>query len=152
MKTVVAKDQDDEVVTPAVLQRTVALGHKRKGGSIHAQSLRYLPEIRALMVGFADRSAVVLPVENDPELAALGDDDLKRMELGFAGSAVCLDDRDVHVSIAGLIGTSDSLRSMARTVAASAVGSVKSTAKSAASRENGKKGGRPKVTGFAHST
>ncbi len=139
-------------MTPAVLQRAVALGRKRKGGGIHAQSLRYLPEIRALMVGFADQSAVVLPVENDPELAALGDDDLNRMELGFAGSAVCFDDRDVHVSIAGLVGASAPLRSMARTVAASIVGSVKSTAKSAASRENGKKGGRPKVTGLAHST
>jgi hypothetical protein len=41
---------------------------------------------------------------------------------------------------------------MAKTVAASIVGSVKTTAKSAASRENGKKGGRPKVTGLAHST
>jgi len=58
--TIQAKNGFDEAVTPEVLQ-----------GSIHAQSLRYLPDTRALMITFGDQTAIILPVENYSELATL---------------------------------------------------------------------------------
>lgn len=142
--TIVAKNGFDEVVTPDVLQRAVARGRNRNRGSIHAQSLRYLPDTRSLVIEFADHTAIVLPVENYPELAALTGDELSRLGLCFAGSALCLDDRDLHVSIAGLMAMSQPLLEVAKTVTASYNGSLRTAAKSAASRENGKKGGRPR--------
>nr|WP_011264501.1 DUF2442 domain-containing protein [Leptospirillum ferrooxidans]AAX36044.1 ORF151 [Leptospirillum ferrooxidans] len=142
--SIVAKNGFDEAVTPDVLQRAVALGRNRKSGSLHAEFLRYLPETRSLTIEFADHTAIVLPVENYPELAALTGDELLRLDLCFAGSAVCLNDRDLHVSIAGLMAMSQPLLAAAKTVTASYNGSLRSAAKSAASRENGKKGGRPR--------
>jgi hypothetical protein len=59
------------------------------------------------LVSFADLSAVALPVKNHPELASLTSANLNQLTLGFDGSALCLDDRDLHVSIAGLISASN---------------------------------------------
>ena len=140
--TIHAKNGFDEVVTPEVLQRAVSLGRHR--GSIHARSLRYLPDTRALMITFADQTAIVLPVENYSELATLTGGELQQLSLCFAGSALCLNDRDLHVSIAGLMAMSPSLLELAKTVTASYNGSSRTLAKAAASRENGKKGGRPR--------
>ena len=142
--TIQAKNGFDEVVTPEVLQRAVALGRSRHRGSIHAQSLRYLPDTHALMITFGDQTAIILPVENYSELAALTGGELQQLSLCFAGSALCLNDRDLHVSIAGLMAMSQPLLEVAKTVTASYNGSLRTLAKAAASRENGKKGGRPR--------
>lgn len=142
--TIQAKNGFDEVVTPEVVQRAVALGRSRHRGSIHAQSLRYLPDTRALMIIFSDQTAIVLPVENYSELATLTGEELQQLSLCFAGSALCLNDRDLHVSIAGLMTMSQPLLEVAKTVAASYNGSLRTLAKAVASRENGKKGGRPR--------
>jgi hypothetical protein len=66
------------------------------------------------------------------------------MEVGLAGSALCLDERDLHISIAGLVFASMPLMEMAATVIASRNGQRSSLAKARASRENGAKGGRPR--------
>lgn len=142
--TIQAKNGFDEAVTPEVLQRAVALGRSRHRGSIHALSLHYLPDTRALMITFGDQTAIVLPVENYAELTALTERELQQLSLCFAGSALCLNDRDLHVSIAGLMAASQPLLEAAKTVTASYNGSLRTLAKAAASRENGKKGGRPR--------
>jgi hypothetical protein len=85
-----------------------------------------------------------LPVKNHPELARLTPAELKRLELGFGGSALCLQTRDLHISIAGLISASMPLMEMAATMIASRNGSRSSRAKALAARENGAKGGRPR--------
>ena len=102
------------------------------------------------MIGFGDDSAVVLPIKNYPELAALKKTDIARLTLGFAGSALCLDDHDLHISIAGMIAASEPLMSMASVIIASRNGSQVSAAKASAARANGLKGGRPrKMLGVA---
>jgi hypothetical protein len=106
--------REDVPVTEAVLTKAIERGRKRKDAGVHATALRYLAEPKALMVSFADASAVALPVRNYPELSALSAAQLKRVVLGMGGSALCLDEEDLHVSIAGLIAASAPLRRGAR--------------------------------------
>ena len=92
----------------------------------------------------ADKTGILLPIDNYPEFAALSVAELRRIEIGYAGSALCLEERDLHVSIEGLVASSPSLMKLATTVAAARNGSRSSEAKILAVRENGRKGGRPR--------
>src|SRR3990167_5175367 len=134
----------DMPVTAKALAQAVERGSKRNDSGIRAASLRYLPLIKSLLVVFADKTAVALPVHNYPELSKLTVAQLKRVSLGIAGSALCLEEADLHVSIAGLVGASAPLRRMAVTIAAARNGSRTSESKAMAARENGLKGGRPR--------
>ena len=129
MKTVKAQERFDEPVTATVLEQAIARGHKQRGQGLRATTVQYLPAFKSLLIGFADQSAVVLPVKNYPELAELNTTELDRLAVGFGGSALCLDDRDLHVSIAGLVSASQPLMEMAATVIAARNGSRSSTAK-----------------------
>ena len=142
--SVKSRPRQDVPVTTAALADAVERGRARKEAGVHATGLRYLPGPKALMVSFADASAVALPVRNYPEFSALTAAQLKRVVLGMGGSALCLDEEDLHVSIAGLVAASGPLRRMAVTVAAARIGARTSEAKAQASRENGLKGGRPR--------
>jgi hypothetical protein len=151
MKSVViAKERADGTVSAKVLLRAVARGRSSHRPGPQARELRYIKDLRALLIGFADKSAVLLPIRKYRELARLDRGELEQLKLGFAGRALCLDSRDLHVSIAGLLAASEDLMNMAKTVVAIKNGSRVSQAKAAASRENGKKGGRPrKITTLA---
>jgi len=144
MKTVKAQERFDEPVTATVLEQAIERGRNRRGKGLHATAVQYLPKLESLLIGFVDFSAVALPVKNYPELAQLSRAELDHMALGFGGSALCLDERDLHVSIAGLVSASKPLMEMAATVIAARNGSRSSAAKTQASRENGQKGGRPR--------
>ena len=144
MNTVVAKNRFDEPVTDEVLRRATERGEQRRRLALHASAVLYVADSQALMIGFADQSAVVLPIKNYPELARLSHTQLGRLSLGYAGSALCLDEQDLHVSIAGLVSASVPLMEMAATVVASRNGGRRSNIKSIAARKNGQKGGRPR--------
>ena len=81
---------------------------------------------------------------SSPRIAELSGTELGNLALGFAGSALCLEEQDLHVSIAGLVSASAPLMEMAAIVIASRNGSRSTVAKAIASRENGQKGGRPR--------
>jgi len=146
MKTVKAVEHFDEVVTEEVLEQARAQGRARAGGGLHATALTYLPDQQSLLIGFADNCAVALATVNYPELAGLSRDELDTLELGFAGSTLCLPARDLHVSIAGLVSASAPLMEMAASVIAARNGSRSTAAKAQAARANGAKGGRPRKT------
>jgi len=59
--------------------------------------------------------------------------------------AFCSDKHDLHISLAGMVAASQPLMNMAATLVATKNGQKSSAAKSAAARENGRKGGRPKA-------
>ena len=146
MSILVAKKRVDEPVSAAVLRRSVERDEQRRRLALQARTVRYVPDSKSLLIGFADHSALVLPIKNYPELAKLKRAQLDNLELGFAGSALCLEEKDLHVSIAGLVSASAPLMAMAATMVATRNGSRRTVAKSAASRENGQKGGRPRKT------
>jgi hypothetical protein len=149
MKTIKAKDRFDEPVTQEVLEQVIARGHLRRSPDVHATGVQYVSTLHSLLVSFADQSAVALPVKNYPELSALSAKQLKQMAVGFGGSALCLDERDLHVSIAGLVSASQSLMQMAVTMVAARNGSRSSAVKAQTSRDNGLKGGRPRKLAVA---
>lgn len=146
MKTIKAATRFDEPVTPAVLEQAIGRGRKRASAGVRATAVQYVPQLGSLLFSFLDHTALALPVRNYPELAALDESDLQALSLGFGGSALCLKDQDLHVSIAGLVSASQPLMDMAASLVAVRNGRKSSTNKSAAARENGRKGGRPKIT------
>ena len=146
MTTMKASTRFDEPVTQKVLDQAIERGRQRASAGVRATAVQYVPQFGSLLFSFVDRSAVALPVSNYPELAALDESDLQALTLGFGGSAVCLKARDLHVSIAGLVSASQPLMDMAASLVAVRNKKKSSTSKSAAARENGRKGGRPKLT------
>lgn len=57
----------------------------------------------------------------------------RRLETGYAGSALCLDERDLHVSIAGLVSASEPLMTLASTCSRCAQWSLQQRCKSGSS-------------------
>jgi hypothetical protein len=70
---------------------------------VHARAARYAAQSQTVYIGFADHSEVGLLVGNYPELAGLSATQLDKLVVGFAGSALCLPEQDLHISIAGLM-------------------------------------------------
>ena len=140
-----ARSRFNEPVTQEGLSQAIERGRQRGGEGIHAMALQYVPQLQSLLFGFADHSAVALPVRNYPELAVLGEAELQALTLGFGGSALCLEARDLHISIAGLVSASEPLMDMAATLIAARNGRATTSAKAAAARSNGRKGGRPRL-------
>lgn len=110
MKTITARKINGKPVTGAVRDEAIAKGRARTFSSPHATALRYLKSRRAIQLDFSDGTAITLPIDKYGELAALTQDALSRLELGFGGSALCLNERDLHISIAGLVAESQPLR------------------------------------------
>ncbi|MBW9335440.1 DUF2442 domain-containing protein [Herbaspirillum aquaticum] len=142
--TIKAKKRDNPPVTDEVLEQAMALGRQRSRSGLQATRVTYLPSLEAIAIGFADKTGILLPIDHYPEFSTLSTAELGRIEIGYAGSALCLEERDLHVSIAGLVAASPSLMKLATTVAAARNGSRSSEAKILAVRENGRKGGRPR--------
>lgn len=144
MKPLKVREYADEIITQEVLTEAIHKGRKRSQCILHATSVRFLGDLNAVAIGFSDRAAILLPVDNYTELRDLTPDELDGIELGFAGSALCLEHRNMHVSIAGLILGSEPLMAMAASVIATRNGRRSSKAKANASKANGMKGGRPR--------
>jgi hypothetical protein len=68
---IVAKERVDQPVTGEVLRSAIERGQRRSSAELHARTIAYLSDSKSLMIGFGDDSAVVLPIKNYPELAAL---------------------------------------------------------------------------------
>jgi hypothetical protein len=145
MTTMKTSTRFDEPVTPVGLDQAIERGRKRASAGVRATAVQYVPQLGSLLFSFLDHSAVALPVSNYPELAALDETDLQSLSLDFGGSALCLKARDMHVSIAGLVSASKPLMDMAASLVAVRNGRKSSVTKSAAARENGRQGGRPKL-------
>ena len=145
MTHVKAQTHFDEPVTPQGLTQAIERGRKRAGVGIHATAVRYVPLLESLLVSFADHSAIALPIQNYPEFATLEPTELDSLALGLGGSSLCLEARDLHVSIAGLVSASKPLMDMAATLIAKRNGGKSSAVKVDAARANGKKGGRPRM-------
>jgi len=139
-----ASSRFDVPVTQEGLDQAIANGSKRASAGFRATAVHYVPAYRVLLFSLSDRSAVALPVSNYPEISALIDQELHALSLGFGGSALCLDTHDLHMSLAGMVEASQPLMDLAATLVAKNNGKKSSAAKSAAARENGCKGGRPK--------
>ena len=118
MKTIIARKTYGKPVTEEVRDEAIARGRQRSIAEPHVTALRYLQSRRAIELDFVDGTAITLPIEKYDELAALSEDALSRLGLGFGGSVLCLDERDLHISIAGLVAASQPLKEVAAAVTA----------------------------------
>ena len=142
MKTIKAKVQVDSPVTESSLDKAIERGELRRKNSLQATAVTYLAP--CLAVSFEDGSGVLLPIANYPEFDDFEVEDYASLTVGYAGTALCHEGNDLHVSIAGMISASKPLMAMAASVVASRNGRQSSAAKSEAARANGRKGGRPR--------
>ncbi|ROO12671.1 hypothetical protein BK673_05515 [Pseudomonas fluorescens] len=142
MKVIKAKPSVHRPLTEEMLDAAIKLGEVRQASSFQAVSVCF--EKSSLVIRFEDGSGVLLPVSQYPEFDGFDAGDYEGLTVGFAGTALCHEGKDLDVSIAGMISASPSLMKMAASVVASRNGRQSSAAKSAAARANGKKGGRPR--------
>lgn len=149
MKAINAAHSVGKPVTAKLLMQAVARGRRHEKQEVRATAVQYLSQLELLIITLADRSAVALPIQLYPELNSLSQAERMRLKLGMGGIAICLDEKDLHISIVGLVVASESLMALSVAVTASRNGSRSSVAKAQTSRENGMKGGRPrKLTNF----
>ncbi|WP_131107590.1 DUF2442 domain-containing protein [Pseudomonas sp. Sample_10] len=142
MKTIRAGTLADRSVTDAVLDEAIQRGQVRHKNGLRATSVTYVEP--CLAISFIDGSGVLLPVQHYPEFDEFDVEDFADLKVGFSGTALCHEGKDLHVSIAGMISASKPLMDMAASVIASRNGRQSSAAKAEAARANGRKGGRPR--------
>ncbi|MDX9671149.1 MULTISPECIES: DUF2442 domain-containing protein [unclassified Pseudomonas] len=147
MKIIKAKPSVPRPMTEDMLDAAIKRGETRQASSLQAVSVSF--EKPSLVIRFDDGSGVLLPVDQYPEFDGFEAGDYEGVTVGFAGTALCHEGKDLDVSIAGMISASPSLMRMAASVVASRNGRQSSAAKSEAARANGKKGGRPRKTDIA---
>jgi hypothetical protein len=142
MKTVTATNLVDRPVTEAVLDEAILRGQVRHKSGVQVTSVTFVEPCLAL--SFIDGSGVLLPVQHYPEFDDFDVEDFAELKVGFSGTALCHEGKDLQVSIAGMISASKPLMDMAASVIASRNGRQSSAAKAEAARANGRKGGRPR--------
>ncbi|MFJ7312206.1 DUF2442 domain-containing protein [Pseudomonas sp. NPDC098747] len=142
MKVIKAKPSARSPLTEEMVEAAIKRGEARRASSLQAVSVTF--EKTSLVIRFEDGSGVLLPVDRYPEFDGFDADDYANLNIGFGGTALCHEGKDLDVSIAGMISASPSLMVMAASVVASRNGRQSSAAKSEAARANGKKGGRPR--------
>ncbi|VVN99156.1 DUF2442 domain-containing protein [Pseudomonas fluorescens] len=142
MKTIEASMMADRPVTEDVLDEAIRRGQVRHKSGLQATAVSFVEP--CLAVSFIDGSGVLLPVQHYPEFNDFEVEDFAGLKVGFSGTALCHEGKDLQVSIAGMISASKPLMDMAASVIASRNGRQSSAAKAEAARANGRKGGRPR--------
>ena len=107
----------------------------------HAAAARYDAATRRLVVSLTNGADFTVPVAHVAELAEASEADVAVVEVGPAGLALHWPALDADLSVAGLARVVFGLH-VARAAGALG-GAVRSEAKAAAARENGRRGGRP---------
>jgi len=90
----------------AILQK----GRSAMKENPYPHKLEYLSEKRIFRVFFTNNTAVDLPVDYYEEFHNISDADLKEATLSPAGTALCLDDYDLDVSVQGLINDNSDVK------------------------------------------
>jgi hypothetical protein len=73
------------------------------GREPRADGVKYFPEGRAIMIHFASGQNKTYFVDGIEELEHLSDEELATIRVSFAGKALTIEERDVDISIAGLL-------------------------------------------------
>lgn len=106
----------------------------------HAAAARYDAATQRLVVSLTNGADFTVPVGHVAELAGASEADVAAVEVGPAGLALHWPALDADLSVAGLARVVFGLH-VARAAGALG-GAVRSEAKAAAARENGRRGGR----------
>jgi hypothetical protein len=118
-------------------------GRAEMARELQAKSVRYDRNTRRIVVDLKNGSTFIFPPRLVEGLADASPEDIAEVELGPRGAALFWRKLDQHYSLAGLTaGVFGSKAWMVEHLRKA--GSVTSSAKAAAARANGAKGGRPR--------
>ena len=133
-------------ITDAEYAAAVAAGRTHADTEMRAQAVRYVPERDAIEIITNREAGFLIPRAWIGALQEVPSEDLVKLEVWPDGSAIEIEDRDIHISVHGLLTAVLPAILPPRTIAAlfaSRGGQVTSDAKRNSSRANGRKGGRP---------
>lgn len=114
---------------------------------VRAQSVRYVPDRDAIEIVTARNAGFLIPRQWIGALQGVPTAALARLEIWPDGSAIELEERDIHISVHGLITAILPAMLPPRAVAAIFArrgGKATSEAKRGSAQANGRKGGRPR--------
>lgn len=114
---------------------------------IRAQAVRYVADRDAIEITTTRHAGFLIPRGWIVALQDVPVEELAKLEVWPDGSAIELEDRDVQISVDGLLTAMLPAMLPSRTVAAifaSRGGRTTSDAKRSSAKENGRKGGRPR--------
>jgi hypothetical protein len=124
-----------------------AAGRVETESEIRAQAVRYVPERDAIEIVTNRNAGFLIPRQWIGALQDVPTTELKKLEIWPDGSAIELEDRDVHISVHGLLTAvlpAILPQAIVASIFASRGGQATSEAKRTSSQTNGRKGGRPR--------
>jgi len=133
-------------ITDAEFAAAIATGRAQADADIRAQAVRYVPERDAIEVITNHDAGFLIPRAWIGALQEVPTGDLAKLDVWPDGSAIELEDRDIQISVHGLLTAVLPAMLPPRAIAAifaSRGGQATSDAKKTSARANGRKGGRP---------
>ena len=125
----------------------LAAGQLEGEGEFRGQGVRYVPDRDAIEIITTPNAGFLVPRQWIGALQDVSVEDLAKLEVWPDGSAIEIEDRDIHISVHGLMTAILPAMLPPRAVAAifaSRGGRVTSEAKRSSAQANGRKGGRPR--------
>ena len=136
-------------ITDTEYATALEAGRLAAESEFRAQAVRYIPDRDAIEVITVRNGGFVIPRHLIGVLQDLTPNDLATIEMWPDGSVIEIENLDIHISVDGMVKAALPILVPGRIVAglfAAFGGAAKSKAKAKSSRQNGKKGGRPKKT------
>jgi hypothetical protein len=134
-------------ITDAEYASALAAGRAEAEGEVRAQAVRYVPDRDAIEIVTTRNAGFLIPREWIGALQDVPTEDLAKLEIWPDGSAIEIEERDIHISVHGLMTAILPAMLPPRAVAAifaSRGGKATSDAKRNSAQANGRKGGRPR--------
>jgi hypothetical protein len=134
-------------VTDAEYAAALVAGHAAAEAEVRAQAVRFVPDRDAIEIVTTRNAGFLIPRGWIGALQDVPIEDLAKLEIWPDGSAIELEDRDIHISVHGLMSAILPAMLPPRAVAAifaSRGGKATSDAKRSSAQANGRKGGRPR--------
>lgn len=141
-----------ESITDSELAAALVVGRVEAETEIRARSVRYVADRDAIEIVTTHHAGFLIPRHWIDALQKVPIEGLAKLEVWPDGSAIELEDWDIHISVDGLMTAILPAMLPTRTVAAifaSRGGKATSGAKKNSAQENGRRGGRPRKAGKA---
>ena len=134
-------------ITAADYAAPLAAGRWETETEFRAQAVRYVADQDAVAIMTIRNAGFLIPLQWIGALQEVPTEDLAKLEVWSDGSAIAVEERDIHISVHGLMVAVLPVMLPPRVLAAifaSRGGKATSDAKRRSAQANGRKGGRPR--------